>query len=136
MALPAGHRSVGAITTTFVLQAWKLRRRAAFQIHQKNCSWPTPSFFDHVPRLPHIDSIKFMEPTLTEDQLQITLNKLLRLNPARPDLANQTFGRRRRRLQQQLQPPPETTTAPAAPTPVTTERTTETNFTIPITLWP
>ena len=88
-------------------------------------NWPTPSFFDHVPRLPHIDSIKFMEPTLTEDQLQITLNKLLRLNPARPDLANRTFGRRRRRLQQQLQPSPETTTAPTAPTP-------ETNFTIGI----
>ena len=35
--------------TTFVLNAWKLRRRAAFQIHQKICSWLTPSFFDHVP---------------------------------------------------------------------------------------
>ena len=31
-------KSNGAITTTFVLNAWKLRRRAAFQIHQKICS--------------------------------------------------------------------------------------------------
>jgi hypothetical protein len=108
-----------------VLTAWKLRRRAAFQIHQKICSWPTPSFFDHVPRLPHIDSIKFMEPTLSDEQLQIILNKLLRLNPARPDLANRTFGRRRRRIQQQLQPPPE-------PTPVLDTHTTELNFTINI----
>jgi hypothetical protein len=110
-------KNFGVITTAFVLQAWKLRRRAAFQIHQKICNWPTPSFFDHVPRLPHIDSIKFMEPTLTEDQIQITLNKLLRLNPARPDLAYRTFGRRRRRIQQQLQPPPEPTTEPTMPIP-------------------
>ena len=118
-------KNFGIITTTFVLNAWKLRRRAAFQIHQKICSWPTPSFFDHVPRLPHIDSIKYMEPTLTEDQLQIILNKLLRLNPTRPDLANRTFGRRRRRIQQQLQPPPE-------PTPALDAHTTELNFTISI----
>jgi hypothetical protein len=89
------------------------------------CSWPTPSFFDHVPRLPHIDSIKVMDPTLTEDQLQITLNKLLRLNPARPDLANRTFCRHWIRLQQQLQPPPEPTPMPAMPIP-------EINFTIGI----
>ena len=69
----------------------EIRRRAAFQIHQKIANWPTPAFFDHVPRLPHIDSIKYMEPALTEDQLQIILTKLLRLNPARPDLANRTL---------------------------------------------
>jgi hypothetical protein len=84
-------KNYGAITTNYVLNAWKIRRRAAFQIHQKIITWPTPSFFDHVPRLPHIDSIKYMEPVLTEDQLQIILHKLLRLNPARPDLANRTF---------------------------------------------
>ena len=122
-------KNFGALTTNYVLNASKIRRRAAFQIHQKINTWATPSFFDHVPRLPHIDSIKYMEPALTEDQLQIILNKLLRLNPARPDLANRTFGRRRRRLYQLLQPPPE-------PNLVTTERTPETNFTIPITLWP
>jgi hypothetical protein len=66
-----------------------------------------------------------MEPSLTGDQLQIIFNKLLHLNPARPDLANQTFGRRRRRLHQQLQPQSEPTTAPAMPIP-------ETNFTIGI----
>jgi hypothetical protein len=118
-------QSYGAITTTFVLEAWKLRRRAAFKIHQNTCSWPTPSFFDHVPRLPHIDSTKFMALTLTDAQLQVILNKLLRLNPARPDLANQTFGHRRRRIQQQLQPPPEPTPEPTIPIP-------ETNFTIGI----
>ena len=88
-------------------------------------NWPTPTFFDHVPRSPHKDSIKCMGPALTEDQLQIILQMLLRLNPARPNLTNRTFGRRRRRLHQQLQPLPE-------PTPVTTEHTTETNFTIGI----
>ena len=48
----------GAITTTYVLNAWKLRRRAAFQIHQQICAHPNPSHFDHVPRLLHIKSIK------------------------------------------------------------------------------
>ena len=96
-----------------------------FKFNKKICSWPTQSLFDHVPRLPHIDSIKFMEPTLTDGQLQIILNKLLRLNPARPDLANRSFGRRRRRTQQQLQPPPEPTTVMATHTP-------ELNFTISI----
>ena len=66
-----------------------------------------------------------MEPTLSDEQLQIILNKLLRLNPARPDLANRTFGRRRRRIQQQRQPPPE-------PTPALDTHTTELNFTISI----
>ena len=66
-----------------------------------------------------------MEPTLTEDQLQIILTKLLRLNPARPDLANRTFTRRWRRLHQQLQPMPEPTPVPGEPAP-------ETNFTIGI----
>ena len=88
-------KNYGTITTTYVLNAWKIHRRAAFQIRQKIINWSTPSFFDHVPRLPHIASIKYMEPALTEDQLQIILNKLLRLHPARPDLANRTFGRRR-----------------------------------------
>ena len=76
-------KNYGAITTNYVLNAWQIRRRAAFQIHQKIITRPTPSFFDHVPWLPHIDSIKYMEPALTEDQLQIILTKLLRLNPAR-----------------------------------------------------
>jgi hypothetical protein len=75
--------------------------------------------------LPHIVSIKYMEPTLSDEQLQIILNKLLHPNPVRPDLANRTFGRRRRRIQQQLQPPPE-------PTIVLDTHTTELNFTISI----
>ena len=118
-------QNYGTITTTYVLNAWKIRRRAAFQIHQKITNWPTPAFFDHVPRLPHIDSIKYMEPALTEDQLQIILTKLLRLNPARLDLANRTFARRWRRLHHQLQPMPEPTPVPGEPAP-------ETNFTIGI----
>ena len=66
-----------------------------------------------------------MEPALTKDQLQIILTKLLRLNPARPDLANRTFARRWRRLHQQLQPMP-------GPTPVPGEPAPETNFTTEI----
>ena len=66
-----------------------------------------------------------MEPTLPDGQLQIILNKLLRLNSAHPDLANRTFGRRRRRIQQQLQPPPE-------PTSALDTHTTELKFTISI----
>ena len=33
-------KSYGTITTTFVLNAWKLRRRAAFQIHKKSAVGP------------------------------------------------------------------------------------------------
>ena len=116
----------GAITTTFVLNAWKLRRRAAFQIHQQICAHPNPSYFDHVPRLPHIENIKFMEPTLTTEQLTLILQRLLRLNPARPDLALRTFGRRRRHFQLMQQPPPLDIPAPITPQPP------EANFTIGI----
>jgi hypothetical protein len=78
-----------------------------------------------VPRLPHIESIKFMEPTLTADQLSFIMQRLLRLNPARPDLALRTFGRRRRHFQLMQQPPPiPSNSAPATPQPP------ETNFTI------
>ena len=105
----------GAITTTYVLNAWKLRRRAAFQIHQQICAHTNPSHFDHVPRLPHIESIKFMEPILTADQLPFILQRLLRLNPARPYPTLRTFGRRRRHFQLMQQPP--TSDIPAIVTP-------------------
>ena len=53
------------------------------------------------------------------------MQRLLRLNPARPDLALQTFGRRRRHFQLLQQPPPIlSNSAPATPQPP------ETNFTI------
>ena len=45
-----------------------------------------------------------MEPTLTADQLSLILQRLLRLNPARLDLALRTFGRRRRHFQLMQQP--------------------------------
>ena len=77
-----------------------------------------------MPRLPHIESIKFMEPTLTAEQLALILQRLLRLNPARPDLALRTFGRRRRHSQLMQQPPPSDIPAPIMPQPP------ETNFTI------
>ena len=114
----------GAITTTYVLNAWKLRRRAAFQIHQQICAHTNPSHFDHVPRLPHIESIKFMEPILTADQLPFILQRLLRLNPARPDPTLRTFGRRRRHFQLMQQPP-----TPDIPATVTLPNS-ENNFTI------
>ena len=114
----------GTITTTYVLNAWKLRWRAAFQIHQQICAHTNPSHFDHVPRLPHIESIKFMEPILTADQLPFILQRLLRLNPARPDPTLRTFGRRRRHFQLMQQPP-----TPDIPT-IVTPPTSETNFTI------
>ena len=75
-------------------------------------------------RLPHIESIKFMEPTLTADQLAFILQRLLRLNPARPDLALRSFSRRRRHFQLMRQPPPPDISAPTTPQPP------ETNFTI------
>ena len=75
-------------------------------------------------RLPHIESIKFMEPTLTVDQLAFILQRLQRLNPAPPDLALRTFGRRRRHFQLMQQPPPPDIPAPITPQPP------ETNVTI------
>ena len=65
-----------------------------------------------------------MEPTLTADQLSLILQRLLRLNPARPDLALRTFGRRRRHFQLVQPPPTSTISTPATPQPP------ETNFTI------
>ena len=67
-----------------------------------------------------------MEPTLTTEQLTIILQRLLRLNPARPDLALRTFGRRRRHFQLMQQPPLMDTPAPTMPQPP------EANFTIGI----
>ena len=123
-ATSSAAEQVKADTTTYVLNAWKLRRRAAFRIHQQICAHPNPTHFDHVPRLPHIESIKFMEPTLTADQLSFIMQRLLRLNPARPDLALRTFGRRRRHFQLLQQPPTPSNSATAMPQPP------ETNFTI------
>jgi len=71
-----------------------------------------------------------MEPTLTADQLSLILQRLLRLNPARPDLALRTFGRRRRHFQLVQQPPTSTNSTPATPQPP------ETNFTIGINYRP
>jgi hypothetical protein len=58
------------------------------------------------------------------DQLPFILQRLLRLNPARPDLALRTFGRRRRHFQLMQQPP-----IPEIPAAITLP-TSETNFTI------
>ena len=67
-----------------------------------------------------------MEPTLTAEQLTLILPRLLRLNPARPDLALRTFGRRQRHFQLLQQPHPLDIPAPSSPPPP------ETNFTISI----
>ena len=56
-----------------------------------------------------------MELTITADQLSFIMQRLLRLNPARPDLALRTFGRRRRHFQLLQQPPTSNISAPAKP---------------------
>jgi hypothetical protein len=99
-------KSIGTLTTAYTLNAWKHRRRAAIQIHQQIQRHANPTLFDHTPRLPHMDKIKYSDPILTESQLQDTLHRLLRLNPTRPNATRRTFGRRRAHQQQTPQPPP------------------------------
>ena len=77
-------KTIGTLTTTYTLNAWKHRRHAAIHIHHHIQKHQHPALFDHAPRLPHMDKIKYSDPILTEDQLQNTTQRILRLNPARP----------------------------------------------------
>jgi hypothetical protein len=123
-------KSIGALTTTYTLNAWKHRRRAAIQIHQQIQRHANPASFDHTPRLSHTDKIKYSDPILTELQLQDTLHRLLRLNPTRPYATSRTFGRRRAHQQQMPQPSP----PPAPPQPSHAIHTNQ--FTIRLTQLP
>ena len=125
--LAATIKAIGTLTTTYTLSAWKHRRRAAIQIHQTQTH---PALFDHAPRLPHMDKIKYSDPILTEDQLHSTLQRILRLNPARPHATRRTFGRRRLHQQPPVQPP----AAPGIP-PTHAEPATH-QFTIGVTHFP
>ena len=103
-------KSIGSLTTTYTLNAWKHRRRAAIQIHHSIQKHTQPNLFDHAPRLPHMDKIKYSDPILTEQQLHSTMQRILRLNPARPHATRRTFGRRRQHQQPTPQPTPVTDT--------------------------
>jgi hypothetical protein len=98
-------KSIGSLTTAYTLQAWKHRRRAAIQIHQQIQQQPHPNLYDHAPRLPHMDKIKYSDPILTDEQLYDTLQRIQRLNPTRPHNTHRTFGRRRLHQQPLAQPP-------------------------------
>ena len=97
-------KTIGTLTATYTLNAWKHRRRAAIQIHQQIQRRANSTLFDHAPRLPHMDKIKYSDPILTEDQLQSTLHRLIRLNPIRPHATRRTFGHRRTHQLQTSQP--------------------------------
>jgi hypothetical protein len=88
-------KTIGTLTTTYTLDAWKHRRRAAIQIHQQIQRHANLALFDYTPRLSHMDKIKYSDPILTEPQLQGTLQRLPWLNPTRPYATSRTFGHRR-----------------------------------------
>ena len=52
-----------------------------------------------------MDKIKYSDPILTDDQLHNTIQRIQRLNPARPHATRRTFGRRRLHQQPPVQPP-------------------------------
>ena len=116
-------KSIGALTTTYTLNAWKHRRRAAIQIHHHIQKQTQPALFDHAPRLPHMDKIKYSDPILTDDQLHSTIQRILRLNPARSHATRRTFGRRRLHQQPIPQPTPAPDTLPTPTDPATNQFT-------------
>ena len=70
-------------------------------MHQQIQRHINPALFDHAPRLPHMETMKYSDPILTEIQLQCTLQRLLQLNlpaptaPAAPLVADANTSNKR-----------------------------------------